>query len=126
MSQIVVLKKFEDSIVNFLDALVEQFPNEEDFHLMKIIISTKQIPVTIIVEKFIEIIYPNKQMIKNRDEKFFLNNESIFSGVSVNKVNHFKKLWMSEYFYDSDKESLWNWFDLFISLCDSYIKYSNK
>lgn len=122
MSQLVILKKFEESIENFLDALVEQFPNEEDFHFIKILISTKQIPVTIIVDKFIEIVYPNKQMIKNRDEKFFLTNESMFSGISSNKLNHFKKLWLSEHFDETDKESLWNWFDLFISLSESYLK----
>lgn len=115
-----ILEKFKKNLVQFVDALVEQFPSETDLYLVKLLFSTDQIPPTLMMNVFLSRVYPNKDLIKNRDEKFFIENEDIFSGLSKDKVGHFKKLWMSGNLDDTDKQEVWKWFDVFIILCEMY------
>jgi len=116
-----ILENFKSNFIQFIDALVEQFPSETDLYLVKVLFSTEQVSPQLMMQLFMERIYPNKKLIEKRDEKFFIENEDIFSGISNDKVGHFKRLWMSGILDDSDKVEVWRWFDVFIMLCDMYI-----
>ena len=65
-------------------------------------------------------------MIEDRDEDFFLNHctlmEDINNQNTKGKINHFKKLWRSKTLDDEDKEVVWQWFDIFVSLSEKYQK----
>ncbi len=53
MSSIELLIKFKNLLLSFTDELIERFPNEADFLVMRIFIDT-QIPIKTIIDNFIE------------------------------------------------------------------------
>ena len=65
---------------------------------------------------------PLKELVKKRDESFFINNNVLFDKLDKNKVNHFKKLWRSDKLDAEDRKVIWQWYDLFISLTEKYQK----
>jgi hypothetical protein len=48
----------------------------------------------------------------------------LYTGASLatEKVNHFKDLWLSDKLDDNDRDIIWKWMDLFISIADKYYK----
>lgn len=122
-TQIEILSKFKNSIVAFLDELIEQFPLEGDLVILRIFLSD-QVPIMDIMKKFSERALPIKEMVKSRDQSFFIENDVLFSDVNTSKVSYFKELWMSSKLDDEDRDTIWRWFDLFINLAERYSKIS--
>ena len=60
-----LLVQFKGQLIYFIDELIEQFPEESDFIIMRILIKD-QMNIEDIIEKFIADILPNKQDIKDR------------------------------------------------------------
>ena len=100
MDKIEVLKLFKSNLINFLDALIEQFPQETDFIIVRIL--------------------PHKQMVIDKDEQFFLSCNDIFEGLGKDKVSYFKTIWTSPQVTIEDKEQIWRWFRLFVNLTEKY------
>src|SRR3989338_9478279 len=113
------LKLFKDNIIKFFDALIEQFPDEPDFIVTRIFFEN-QIPVEEALIKFSDRIVPCAEMIRNKDESFFLNSNDIFRGVKEEKVNHFRSLWRSGKLSKDDKDQMWRWFKLFVGICENF------
>ncbi len=119
MSNLACLQKFKKSLINFLDELISQFPDEADLIILRILIKD-QIPIQTVMENMKIKLVTCRKMVENRDEEFFLQNNSLFSDVSKSKVNHFKKIWRSDHLDDDDKKCIWLWMDAFIKLSDEY------
>jgi len=119
--KLVLMKEFRDQLVNFLDEIIEQFPMESDFVLIRMFIKD-QIPVHDVLGRFIKEILPLKEYVKNRDETFFLDNQILYTGGNINteKIDHFKKLWKSNSLDKEDKETIWRWMDCFIKISNKY------
>ena len=124
MSEIEVLNEFKNQLINFFDELISQFPNEGDLVIVRLFFSN-QCPIQDAMNVFIKKIEMNNQqlrnMIKERNEKFFLEH-NVFEGLDENKTSHFKKIWLSGNLDDEDKKIIWNWVDVFVYLADKYIK----
>ena len=58
-----LLEEFRNQLVNFLDELIEQFPMESDFVLIRMFIKD-QVPVTDILGRFIRDLLPLKDVVK--------------------------------------------------------------
>ena len=72
-----------------------------------------------------EVFYDGKNMkdvVKKRDQQFFLENTILYTGgnIKTDKVDHFKKLWQSDSLDVSDREVIWDWMDLFMRIAGSY------
>ena len=118
-----LLEKFQKSLVSFFDELVEMFPNEKDFILIRILVKD-QIPSTQIMSYF-EMAMLNKEIISSierRDDDFILSNV-LFSKISKSDV--FKNLWEKRLDND-DKEMIWDWVDMFKSITTQYMKLNNR
>lgn len=124
MSEIQVLSEFKNGLISFFDELIDQFPYEGDLIMIRIFLKD-QIPIEDVINIFNNAINKEngklKEMIKKRNEIFFLEN-NIFDAFSKNKVMHFKKLWRSGSLDDDDKKVIWKWIDSFVYLGDKYIK----
>lgn len=122
-NKLVLMKKFRDQLVTFLDEIIEQFPTESDFVLIRMFIKD-QIPVHDILGRFIRDILPLKERVEKRDETFFLNNTLLYTGgnISSDKINHFQKLWKSDKLDVEDRETIWNWMECFIKISDCYFQ----
>ena len=114
-----ILSQFKTQIIKFLDEMVEQFPNEGDFVVMRILIKD-QYSINDVMNNFIQQVLPLKQMVKDRNDKFFLENNILFEDLDSTKVNHFKTVWRSDFLDDDDRQAMWLWFDLFIKLAEKY------
>lgn len=119
MSTTTILKTFKENLITFLDELIGQMPTEGDLVIARIFIKD-QVPVETILQYFCFKLLPLKDLVKQRNAGFFLNNNILFSKISKDKVNHFKKLWRSGSLDDDDKETIFKWFDTFIYLAEKY------
>ena len=121
MSKLQVLIDFKYSLVNFLDELIEQFPEEGDLVVARIFLND-QVPTEQIMNVVISKILPLKEMVKKKDEDFFINNNILFEQLNKDKVNRFKILWRSDRLDNEDRLVIWRWYELFISLAEKYQK----
>jgi hypothetical protein len=121
LSRTEILKLFKENILNFLDALIEKFNKESDFIMLRILF--EQVDMKDTMKIFATRILPYVDMIKNKDEKFFLNCDSLFEGISTNKISHFKNIWTSPDLTEDDKDQLWRWFRFFGNLAFQYKPY---
>lgn len=119
MEKIEILKLFKTNLIKFLDALIEQFPSETDFIIVRIFLS-EQVPIEEVIKIFSSRILPYKQMVLSKDDKFFLNCNDIFEGLGKDKVSYFKNIWISPQITIEDKEQIWRWFKLFVNLTEKY------
>jgi hypothetical protein len=114
-----ILKLFKEQLIDFLDELISQFPKEGDFVFLRILVKDR-VPIKDIMVHTKTILESCKQMINERDEEFFLRNESIFSVADKDRVNYFKKIWSSNDIDDDIKTCIWSWVDLFLQLSEKY------
>ena len=118
-----LLKLFREQLLNFVDELIETFPNEGNLILLRVYIDTH-----LIIEKslreFTEKINENdgklKHMIKERNEHFFINYDLI-NLESKNEINYMLKLWQDDILQPDDKSTIWDWVDLFVKISDSFL-----
>lgn len=121
-SDLDLLIQLKTQLVSFLDELIDSFPNEPDFVIFRIFVNDK-LPIQSIMQYIIENLCPLQDLVKNKDENFFLNHNVLFEKFSEkesSKVNHFKKLWTSGALDKEDKEVMWKWFKSFIFLGNKY------
>lgn len=123
MSKTEVLIMFRKNLLDFLSNLIKQFPKEGDFVLLKILLSD-QIPIEEAMKIFSERILPYVDMIKSKDERFFLESTDLFEGVANDKVNYFRNIWLSPSLNQDDKDNLWKWFRLFANLAVKYSQFN--
>jgi hypothetical protein len=123
VKKISLIREFRMVLVSFLDELIEQFPHEGDFVIIRIFIKD-QVPMADVLGRFIRDLLPCSEQVKSRNEKFFLDNTLLYSGASVadTKVNHFKNLWLSNQLDDNDRETVWKWMDALNKIASQYYK----
>jgi len=114
-----LLLDFQKALVGFFDELSQQFPREPDFILIRIMIKDR-LPVLEVMNFFINIILPQKELIKSRSDTFWTEKNSLFS-LGDFKTDTFKNLWKSK-LDDEDKKIIWSWLDSFISMVEKYQK----
>lgn len=114
---------FKTRMVEFMDALIEQFPHEPSFIIVRIFISDK-IPIKDVLGKFMKECLPYEGLVKKRDADFFLYSDFIFQkysdDVGTEELKHFRDIWKSEMLDDTDKEAIWKWLNMFIVLAHNY------
>ena len=118
-----LLERFQKNIVRFFDELIEMFPNEKDFILIRILVKD-QIPSTQIMSYF-EMVMRNKEIIRSierRDDTFILSNV-LFSKIINSTV--FKNLW-EKHLDNDDKEMIWSWVDCFKLMTTEYMKLNGR
>jgi hypothetical protein len=124
MAETQILIQFKNSLISFVDELIEQFPQEPDLIILRIFLKD-QIPIEDVMTKFIYNINKNDQELKKyiieRNEIFFLESD-VFDSISKSKSINFKKLWRSGNLDAEEKETVWKWIDSFVKLSDLYNK----
>ena len=111
-------------IDNFLKELCSIFPNNGDILLFNekynLIRSANS---SLIIEYFIQYIYPHKQRIINNEESFFLDGggqEELKDNSKLQFRDNIKKLWISE-MSSQNKDIVWKYFKIFVILSEKYI-----
>lgn len=115
--------KFKNSLLQFMDELIEQYPTYPTLVMVRIVIKDQIAPVKVI-EKFVTEMLPYSSFITSRNELIFSDLNVIYKscfGIKKDKeIKNFKKLWRNS---DNDnKETIWQWFDFFLKMSQKYHK----
>lgn len=115
-----ILNKFQNSLISFFDELIETFPQEKQFIVIRILIKD-QIPSTQVMSYFIEAKKNEDVMdsIKNRNDKFFLENKLF---LKIANSDLFKEIWLN--LKSDEKDIIWLWVDSFMNLTEEYMTYN--
>ena len=118
-----ILKEFKNSIISFLDELIDQFPYEGELIVSRVFINDQH-PIKSIMDTFNWELNRNegiiKHMIKERNECYFTENNIL--NIEQEKFNRFKQLWYSNSLDKEDKIVVWKWIDSFVYLAEKYSK----
>ena len=111
-------KRFNKLISTFLKELKKIFPKEK-----KLKITSSQIETLIVVtpkkifKSCVEFVYPYKEQILNKDEKFFLGDGVFIKKDFLSESLELKKLWETK-LSKENKEIIWKYFKILILLID--------
>jgi hypothetical protein len=119
MSKIELLIKFKSTLVSFIDEIIEQFPHDSELIIYRIYIKD-QIPTENIINLFIQYLLPQKQLIVEKNELFFLQHtKELFEDLNI-KANIFKKIWLSDVLDDEDRVVIWEWVNSLLLIVEKY------
>jgi hypothetical protein len=121
LGNIEILTIFKESMITFLDLLMEIFPDESEIIVSKIVIES-HIPIELAITKFAEAALPCKQEIQERKDKFFLDDPDLFATADQSRVSIWKSLWKSNRLDADDRDKMWKWLDLFVGLAEMYVE----
>ena len=116
-----ILQEFRSNLVKFFDELIEQFPNEPDLVIIRILVKDR-VPIDSIMEYFMNEIVPQKERIQSRDDTFFSDGKSLFGMLPEQQRDTFKRIWKSPKLDKEDRMAIWKWTDLFVVLSEKYKK----
>lgn len=123
MSDTKILIIFKNQVLAFCDELIEQFPTEGDFVVLRMFIDGRM-PIKDVMEKFNKNINNDngrlRHAIKERNETFFLSSNP-FSFMSNDKYNHISSLWKNGGMQKIDKDITWKWIDSLVTIGDKYV-----
>ena len=107
--------EFRDQLIKFLDELIDQFPSESQFIIIRILVKD-QILIEDVLGQFIKDILPEKNNIKQRKDAFFTDNKFL----KTKNGSLFKTVWECPQLDKEDREIIWKWIDLFVYLGEQY------
>jgi len=114
------LNTFKGQVIQFLDELIQQFPQEADLVLARIYVKDR-VSAQSLITTFIQEALPYEEQINNYDEQFFLENAGkMFGSDNSANVVHFSNLWKSNALDKSDRDAFFEWFKAFIFLAKKW------
>ena len=118
------LEQLRVHVVNFIDELIETFPDETDFIRFRIFINNQLAPQELMSYVTLKLL-PNQELIKNKDPNFFFSSNILFEKLDCISVNHIRNIWLSKKFDKNDREVLWKWFASFVFIGNKYLDKYN-
>lgn len=115
----------KQNLVQLTDDVIEICPDDLELIFARTYLMGS-VDDTQLANSFVEHVLPWKTQIKDRDEAFFRDNDHIFGALPEHKVQHFKTLWFTNHFNDDDKTVIWQYFDVFVGLAESYSRLSSS
>lgn len=73
------------------------------------------LPVRSVADHVVRHVLPHASQIRSRDEKFFLDNKSIFAGLPDARVHYYSSAWEDGRIDDENKAVIWQYFDTLIA-----------
>lgn len=119
------MKEFRTHLIQFLDELIEQFPQEPNFVIMRIFIKD-QVPVSSVIGRFIRDLLPYREQANKRDDKFFKDHpffcmsQQEVDCVGKHNIDYFTTLWDSDLLDEGDRKIIWDWMDIFMEFANKY------
>ena len=111
-------------ITNLINDLTTTYPDDKEMMIFKEKYNMlKSINSQLIIDYFIQFIYPYKELIKNENETFFLEGggqEELNDKNGLRLRDNLKELWINN-MKDENKKIIWKYFKTFILLIDKYI-----
>ena len=123
MSKQIYENKFKDSLLQFLDELIEQYPTYASIVIVRIYIKDS-ITAQYAINQFVKEVLPYNSFIIKKNSKLFTDFNVIytacFGATKESNIKNLKNIWIK-----ADKENrdaIWRWFEFFSTLCTKYHK----
>ena len=117
-----ILKELKQQVLNLLDDLLEILSDESDIVIVRLFFENQLDPY-LIMQGFERWVYPWKEEILERNEKFFADADNIFGPVPKEKLVKFKKMYHEgDLINAEDKAVIWDYFEIYIKLIERYKK----
>ena len=118
------IKSFKEQMIEFLDQLIDMFPTDGSFILIRVFVNDK-IPVTAVMGRFMRDCLKYHELVETRDDSLFLSQDFMYNSygqeVGIDQIDRFKDIWQKELDSD-DRKMVWAWMDLFFKLSMNYYK----
>ena len=122
-NEINYLIHFKTQMLHFLDELIQIFPHEPSFIIIRIFVNDK-ITVKDVLGRFMLECLPVSRAVKERNDKFFIYSDFIFEkyaeDVGEEEIQNFRKLWESDVLDEENKIVIWKWLDMFMIISKRY------
>jgi len=109
---------------NFITELCTIFPKNSDILLFREKYNLlRSANSKLVIQYFVQYIYPHKDKILGQDESFFLEGggqEELKGNSGLRFRDNIKTLWIGE-MSDQNKDIVWKYFKIFVILCEKYI-----
>ena len=123
MSQTIYENKFKNSLLQFLDELIEQYPTYPSIVIVRIYIKDR-INADQAIKKYVMEVLPYYSLIQKKNEIFFTDltviYTSCFGATNENDIKNLKTIW--ENANEENKKAIWKWIDFFSLLSIKYYK----
>jgi hypothetical protein len=116
-----ILNNLRNSLKDFLDQIIDVLPLSQtaDLVMARVLLDTPGV-IEAVANYIVNKLLPLKDMVRKRDELFFLENNILFESLDANdKVNHFKNIW-ENHLDDDNKQVVWKWFEKFLLIGGKY------
>jgi hypothetical protein len=114
---------FKTQMLRFIDELIQLFPHEPSFIIIRIFVNDK-IPVKDVIGRFMLECLPVARAVTDRNDKFFIYSDFIYEkyakDVGDDEIQNFRKIWESEVLDDENKNVIWKWLDMFMLISKKY------
>jgi hypothetical protein len=128
MTEVSSLGKFNKTVEQFMDALIERYDYHNYFgrELIKAkekFLLLKRVNPQIVIEAFLKFVYPYKSQIMNEEEDFFANKNY---QEDTDKEDHLVKVLKIKELYETDmddntKSTIFTFFKVLIILSENYV-----
>jgi hypothetical protein len=113
------LNKFKRTLIDFIDELIGQFPNEPDLVMVRMFVKDR-ISIEKLMSLFSKCLGDNRHLIEARNEIFFVNAaDKLFQEFNFS-TTIFNRLWKSQTLDDEDRTIIWDWVTTLDKLAQKY------
>jgi len=119
--KIKILNLLKTDLIKFLDNLIETFPEESDFIVLRFLVD--KYPIENVMKYIVDKLLPLSDLVNSKNERFFLENNILFEEFSEqkDKINYFKNMWENGSLDEEEKDCIWSWFKRFLSRGNEYV-----
>lgn len=119
--------RMEKMLISFFDELIEQFPNEADFVALRVLISSGQAPMGLLLDVWLKNFEEDKKKIKERNPEFFTSSTGTLSSIGkISIVDTFIRVWKVIDADEDNKKTIWKWVDNFVIIVEKYKKIMSE
>ena len=115
---------FKEKMVEFLDELLEIFPQEASFYLIRVFVNDK-IPLDAVIGRFMSDCLKFHEYVEQRNDQLFLNTSFMYRSYGEEfgneQIDRYKEIWLKE-LDNYNKDQIWQWMTLFFKLSMNYYK----
>jgi hypothetical protein len=115
-------ERLRANILKFLDDIITVVPDDMELKIYRSLLES--VPSKLVFDNFMECVYPYKDQIVRKDERFFLESDGfLFGPVAATRYGKFSDMWRKR-LDEEEKKTVWKWFNFLVLLCESHKKIS--
>jgi hypothetical protein len=118
-----LVQTFKNSLIEFLDQLIDMFPNESNIVIVRVMVKDVLVIEDLLISFKTGLEKEGvRDMIKDHNDQYFMRHDTLFSNIGSSNINEVKRLWQSGSIDAYNKTIVWAWIDRFVKVADLHTK----